>query len=124
MGWSRMSGLAIDAAHAHETHVRWIGKNLTPHYREILAGADDDIDHQCGGCRFYLCLEGSTGSDWGACSNPASPFDGTLKFEHDGCSYHEYGDEEATPERLAWLEAQARIVADELAEVRAELEGA
>ena len=24
--------------------------------------------------------------EYGVCSNPSSPFDGTVRFEHDGCS--------------------------------------
>ncbi len=42
---------------------------------------------QCGGCSYYVSLEGALGFDWGACTNPESPHDGTLMFEHDGCAW-------------------------------------
>jgi Protein of unknown function (DUF3027) len=40
---------------------------------------------QCGGCAFWVPLAGSWGLDYGACTNPASPFDRRAQFEHDGC---------------------------------------
>jgi len=40
---------------------------------------------QCGECRWWIPLTGAWGTDWGACSNPASPFDARVRFEHDGC---------------------------------------
>ncbi len=40
---------------------------------------------QCGGCFRYLRLLGPIGEDWGVCANGKSPFDGTVRFEHDGC---------------------------------------
>jgi len=40
---------------------------------------------QCGACRFLVRLSGVLGHDYGACMNPASPFDGRVRFEHDGC---------------------------------------
>ncbi|MER7741941.1 hypothetical protein ABTX34_27115 [Streptomyces sp. NPDC096538] len=30
-------------------------------------------------------MSGQLGQDYGACSNPVSPFDGRVRFEHDGC---------------------------------------
>jgi len=36
------------------------------------------------GCRFYRCLAGHLGGDWGVCGNPASPRAGLLTFEHQG----------------------------------------
>ncbi|HEU5109003.1 MAG TPA: DUF3027 domain-containing protein, partial [Micromonosporaceae bacterium] len=41
---------------------------------------------QCGGCRYWIALRGDLGSDYGACINADSPFDGQIRFEHDGCS--------------------------------------
>ena len=49
-------------------------------------------NEQCGQCRYYVLLMGSLHSDWGACSNPASAFDGRVMFEHDGCSVYEGAD--------------------------------
>jgi len=40
---------------------------------------------QCGGCRYFIPLTGTLIDDWGACSNPASVFDGSVMFEHLGC---------------------------------------
>jgi Protein of unknown function (DUF3027) len=34
---------------------------------------------------FWLPLAGELGSDYGACANARSPFDGRVQFEHDGC---------------------------------------
>jgi hypothetical protein len=68
-------------------HTRWIQKRNRrtddPEYRESW------YDEQCGGCRFWIPLAGLMGSDYGACANPVSPFDGTVRFEHDGCDAFE-----------------------------------
>lgn len=40
---------------------------------------------QCGGCTYYIPLEGKLGGDWGACSNPKSQYDRTCVFEHWTC---------------------------------------
>lgn len=42
-------------------------------------------DNQCGGCRYYIPLEGNRGADWGACSGKESPYDRQVVFEHYGC---------------------------------------
>ena len=34
-------------------------------------------------------LAGALGDDWGACSGALSPFDGMVRFEHDGCDAFE-----------------------------------
>lgn len=44
---------------------------------------------QCCSCKFYVPLSGTLGADWGVCSNPRSPRDCLLTFEHDGCQFHE-----------------------------------
>jgi Protein of unknown function (DUF3027) len=46
---------------------------------------DEWYGEQCGGCRFWIALTGVLGSDYGACTNPASPRDGFVQCEHDGC---------------------------------------
>lgn len=53
-------------------------------------GDDEDLDVilQCGGCRFYMPLEGAAGADWGACANPRSDRAGIVVFEHHGCLWH------------------------------------
>ncbi|MFY1655979.1 DUF3027 domain-containing protein [Micromonospora sp. WMMD1274] len=41
-------------------------------------------DEQCGGCRLWIPVDGELGHDYSACTNPASNFDGRVRFEHDG----------------------------------------
>lgn len=41
------------------------------------------------GCKYYLKLEGSFGSDWGVCCNTKSHRCGLLTFEHQGCQKFE-----------------------------------
>lgn len=48
----------------------------------------DWIEEQCGGCEFYVPLAGPLGSDWGVCTNPQSPHDRRVLFEHEGCPHH------------------------------------
>ena len=65
---------------------RWLAhrnRNIDdPKYREEWRR------EQCGSCQFWIPLAGSWGLDWGGCSNEASPFDGTVRFEHDGCDQY------------------------------------
>ena len=76
-------GLARDFAHARACHERWIQRlnrdGDSAHYPDEWFGS------QCGACRFFIPLTGALIEDWGACSNPQSPFDGRVMFEHDGC---------------------------------------
>ncbi|MBB5802053.1 hypothetical protein F4560_001821 [Saccharothrix ecbatanensis] len=64
-------------------HERWLGdrnRGRGGHeYEESWAG------EQCGGCRFWVPLAGRVGHDYGVCANALSPFDGRVRFEHDGC---------------------------------------
>ncbi|MFD7893494.1 DUF3027 domain-containing protein [Streptomyces sp. NPDC059743] len=66
-----------------EVHERWLRllnrSTGEPGYR------DEWFDKQCGGCRFWIALSGELGLDWGACTRAGSPFDGWVRFEHDGC---------------------------------------
>ena len=50
-------------------------------------------EFQCYGCRFYHELAGDRGMDWGVCFNPASPYAGRVKFEHQGCAAYEQDDD-------------------------------
>jgi hypothetical protein len=59
-----------------------------PQYR------DEWYAQQCGACRFYVRLSGLFADDWGCCSNQRSPFDGRVRFEHDGCDQFESDDDE------------------------------
>lgn len=76
-------------------HDRWIQRRNRrtddPQYR------DEWYDQQCGGCRYWFPLAGKIGLDYGACANKKSPFDGTVRFEHDGCEFFEESEGWATP---------------------------
>ena len=54
---------------------------------------DDELGSaQCGKCRSIIPIEGALASDWGVCSNPRSPFDGRIMWEHDACAEYESAD--------------------------------
>ena len=78
-----MENLNNDAEHFSACHERWMKRRN----REIEV--EDAINNwyyeQCLRCRYYLPLSGVFSEDYGACSNVASPFDGRVMFEHDGC---------------------------------------
>ncbi|KAB8333706.1 DUF3027 domain-containing protein [Scytonema tolypothrichoides VB-61278] len=69
--------------HGRQCHGRWIvllHRDMnSPNYKDEWYG------EQCGGCAYYIRLEGVLHEDWGVCSNEESPCDGTVRFEHDGC---------------------------------------
>ena len=44
---------------------------------------------QCGGCKHWRPVSGDLGADWGVCTGASSPFDSTVRFEHDGCAEFE-----------------------------------
>ncbi|GLX23462.1 DUF3027 domain-containing protein [Streptomyces lavendulae] len=72
-----------DRRHNDVVHARWLRllnrSTGEPGYR------DEWYWEQCGGCRFWIALNGELGQDWGACTNARSAFDGRLRYEHDGC---------------------------------------
>lgn len=65
------------------THARWIKRVArdmdSPDYREKWRS------QQCFSCIFFVALAQRFSDDWGVCANAKSTFDGTVKFEHDGC---------------------------------------
>ncbi|MFF8322924.1 DUF3027 domain-containing protein [Streptomyces bobili] len=72
-----------DRGHNDECHARWAASLNRP---TAEPGYQDGwYDSQCGGCRFWVALSGELGQDYGACTNSRSPFDGRVRFEHDGC---------------------------------------
>lgn len=75
------------------THERWLDRRLRkqeePDYRDEWWGA------QCGACRYWVPLSGIFGDDYGGCTNPNSPRDGCVQFEHDGCDEFAPQDESA-----------------------------
>jgi Protein of unknown function (DUF3027) len=88
---SKGKALINDEHHINTTHERWIQKrNRNPSSPDYQW--DKWAGQQCLTCRYYIPLSGSFGADYGACSNAASPFDGTVRFEHDGCD--EYSENE------------------------------
>lgn len=79
--------LANSPEHFKAAHERWMARR---NRRQDSPGYKDEwYAQQCGACRFWLPLEGRFGSDYGVCSNAGSPFDGTVRFEHDGCDFFE-----------------------------------
>ncbi|MBO0728550.1 MAG: DUF3027 domain-containing protein [Acidimicrobiaceae bacterium] len=97
-----MSGPSFknDMRHAAETHHRWMPR------RNRRQEAPDYQDgwwvEQCGACRFWIPISGALGHDYGACSNAASRFDSTVRFEHDGCeSFQQSNDGWGQPDQDA-----------------------
>ncbi|WP_310369208.1 DUF3027 domain-containing protein [Catenuloplanes atrovinosus] len=80
----------------NEIHKRWVaGRNrdtASADYR------DEWYDEQCGLCKFWFPLAGELGSDYGVCANAQSPFDGRVRFEHDGCDEFDDAGEWVTPD--------------------------
>ncbi len=87
MAGRRQISVKNDMVSAAETHRRWMaGRNRRqedPEYK------DEWRNEQCGHCRFWVPLSGALASDYGACTNATSPFDGRVRFEHDGCDKFE-----------------------------------
>ncbi|MEU5120336.1 DUF3027 domain-containing protein [Streptomyces asoensis] len=72
-----------DREHNDACHERW---SRVQNRRTDQPGYQDGwFDEQCGGCRFWVALNGELGQDWGVCTGPGSTFDGRVRFEHDGC---------------------------------------
>ena len=86
--------LKEDQKHTRETTQRWLSKiqknreTASPDYKEEWRS------EQCFACQYYITLNGRLSKDWGACSNPASPFDGRVMFEHDGCEQYSFAIDE------------------------------
>lgn len=73
----------------HKTHRRWI--SMSPYaQRDFDNWKEEWTTHQCGGCRYYVELEGHFMSDWGLCTHPESEQDGKAMFEHDGCEHYTF----------------------------------
>ena len=75
--------LTDNTKHTQATHWRWlerVNRDL-----DDPGWKDEWGLQQCGGCRYFIPLIGALKHDWGACTNPASPFDRQVMFEHDGC---------------------------------------
>jgi len=70
-----------------ETHERWLERRNRR--QEDGDYRDEWWGEQCGACRWWVPLSGVFADDYGACTNPASPRDGLVQFEHDGCDAFE-----------------------------------
>lgn len=81
---TRESGIAKnDMQMAAAIHQRWM---LRRNRRQEDPGyVESWWAEQCGACRHWIPLSGALGRDYGACANSESDFDGTVRFEHDGC---------------------------------------
>jgi hypothetical protein len=82
---TRRAWMGSDRRHNDRCHKRWLPR------RNRVMEAPGYLDawsfEQCGACRFWIALRGTLGLDYGACTNPASPFDAQVRFEHDGCEH-------------------------------------
>ena len=77
------SSLTKSESHAQQCHNRWLN-----YVNRDISSPDYRVEwslQQCGGCRFFIPLEGVLGNDWGGCTNTLSEFDKRIMFEHDGC---------------------------------------
>ena len=61
--------------------------------QEDASYEDEWYGEQCGACRHWHPLDGQLGLDWGVCTSAASNFDGTARFEHDGCDQFDSADD-------------------------------
>ena len=78
--------LGTDAAATQEWHRRWYRARAQEVQEHGYVDAQSTPSRgQCGGCCYFIPLTGTLIDDWGACSNPASVFDGSVMFEHLGC---------------------------------------
>lgn len=95
--------MELDARHETEhrrlAHLRWLTqRNRRP---EDAGYRDEWYAEQCGRCEFWVPLAGDWGRDYGGCSNPASPFDGRIRFEHDGCEHFSPAPDWGVPENFS-----------------------
>ena len=88
--------------HQRGTHSRWLdGRNRR---QDEATYRDEWYAEQCGVCEFWVPLAGQWGRDWGGCSNPRSPFDSTIRFEHDGCDEYSAAADWGQPEDFSALD--------------------
>jgi hypothetical protein len=78
--------------HFEACHDRWMERRNR--VMEAPGYLDEWYAQQCGICRFWIPLVQPFGLDYGSCSNLKSVFDGTVRFEHDGCDLFEPSGEE------------------------------
>ncbi len=76
-------------------HERWLA--LRNRHQEADTYREEWWGQQCGSCVWWIPLSGALGHDYGACANARSEFDGSVRFEHDGCEAFEFSGEWAQP---------------------------
>src|SRR5437870_4997761 len=86
--------LLNDRLHTNKTHKRWINQIVWGNDLEQGLTSNGVEMRQCFLCQFYVQLTGALGPDWGACTNPVSPFDGKIMFEHNGCDQFSLAEDE------------------------------
>lgn len=85
-----MKNLRNDKNHCKSCHERWSGR--LNRNMDSSGYLEEWYTEQCGGCIFFIPLIGYLSDDWGVCSNAKSPFDGNVRFEHDGCEKYLEGE--------------------------------
>ena len=66
-------------------HFREFLRRLPTHRDFDQEKSAADCVTECMFCGYYVPLIGTFSEDSGGCTNPNSPCDGRVKFEHDGC---------------------------------------
>jgi hypothetical protein len=85
-----------DSRHVATTKQRW--RRLwdrrmdDPEYREAWRL------QQCGACVSWIPFAGELGLDYGGCTNPDSPHESTILYEHDGCDAYSRAEVWGVPE--------------------------
>lgn len=89
-----MKSKVEDLEHFRECNFRWKDSSN----RSFEEGREDceklDGFWQCMFCVYYVPLSGVFIEDWGACTNVKSQYDGTVRYEHDGCREFVQADEQ------------------------------
>lgn len=81
--------LVDDVEHGRACHERWLQKTRYDEREERRSPGSG----QCMFCRYYIPVVRVLMEDWGVCSHAASPFDGHVMFEHDGCEHYSPADD-------------------------------
>lgn len=75
--------LGANKQHAKRCRERWLAR---PNRGQSPSGHNEgEARRECGACRYWLPVVGLLLDTFGACSNPASPFDRTVQSARDGC---------------------------------------
>jgi len=87
--------LLNDNDHTRATHYRWLREKLPMNRKPDSPDYKEEWRHEpCFLCIYYVALKGNLGFDWGVCTNPKSPLDSRVMFEHDGCDHFEIVDDD------------------------------